>query len=545
VVTNPIAQVHMGSYVHSTDKELFGDFEVYLDQLLGKGGMGMVFRGRQLSLHRPCAIKVMNRELADDQYLVDRFKREGVLLGRLADPHIVQIYGGGHDGDKWWFAMELLEGETLTDAVPKNTALAEEALLEVAWGVARALDAAWNHQVIHRDIKPDNIFRTEDGRIKVMDYGLAKTEDTSITLTNEIMGTIAYMSPEHIRGEDCDIRSDIYALGIVLYEYAVGRHPFDSPSPGTMLQKHMYEIPRPPQELNPEISNALNVVILRCIAKAPGDRYQEPAKLLSDLASLRGSGQVGDETVLAVRKSMSQPVAAAIDPHRRRQPSAMRAVLLGVLLVALMWLIKPLLEEEPDLFELNTRRGIQALVEEDWTRAATLLESALRWSNETHDKARILAVKNDLAVAKFNRFLDVARRAEESGNLELALTAYQRTLEFRPDMEVELKIVQLGQVVHPGKDVRTERLNDMADRLEFALNRQDWKRALLVAKSMHNLAPESADAAYTVEVLTAVDEALLAARRGDLPNAIERLSPYHEEPVVNEVLAQIHSRRRR
>jgi predicted Ser/Thr protein kinase/tetratricopeptide (TPR) repeat protein len=536
----------MSAYVHSTDKELFGDFEVYLDQLLGKGGMGMVFRGRQISLHRPCAIKVMKREFADDQHLVDRFKREGVLLGRLADPHIVQIYGGGQEGDKWWYAMELLEGETLTDAVPQNTALAEDALLEVGWGVARALDAAWMHQVVHRDIKPDNIFRTNDGRIKVMDYGLAKTEDTSITLTNEIMGTIAYMSPEHIRGEDCDIRSDIYALGIVLYEYAAGRHPFESPSPGTMLQKHMYEVPRPPQDLNPEISNALNVLILRCIAKSPGDRYQEPGHLLADLASLRGSGRVGEDTVLAVEQSMTRTVTTGSEPEtRRRQPSALRAVLLGVLMVALMWLIQPLLEEEPDLFELNARRGIQALVEEDWTRAANLLESALRWSNETHDAARIHAVKNDLEIAKFNRFLDIARRAEESGSLELALTAYKRTLEFRPDMEVELKIVELAQQVHPEEDVRTERLDDMADRLEFALNRRDWKRALMVAKSMHNLVPESADAAYTVEVLTAVDEALLSARRGDLPNAIERLSPYHEEPVVNEVLAQIHSRRRR
>ena len=319
----------------------WGDYEIDFDQLLGRGGMGAVYRGRQVSVDRPAAIKVLKKELTENPEFVKRFQREAALLARLVDTHVVQVFGAGEAEGHHFYAMEFVEGEDLSARLKRGYRFTVEEVLQVAFRVARALSAAWRHRIVHRDIKPSNIIVTKDGTIKVMDFGLAKNPEMDYTQSEVIMGTAKYMSPEQAQGQPCDIRSDLYSLGAVLYEIATGRPPFSGDTLTALLYQQVHKPPIPPRDINPSIPPPLEAVILRLLAKSPSDRYQTPDELIAAVWPLLEEVSPEERTTLMteVSRGARRPTTALTKPDGTSVPrkggiGRMAAALLAGLAVA-------------------------------------------------------------------------------------------------------------------------------------------------------------------------------------------------------------------
>ncbi|MHC4606828.1 MAG: protein kinase domain-containing protein [Planctomycetota bacterium] len=286
---------------------IWGDYEVEQDSVLGRGGMGTVYRGRQVSLDRIVALKVLRKDFTDSPDFVKRFHREASLLARLVDPHVVQIYGAGEFQGNHFYAMEFVQGTDLGTKIKEGHKFSNQELLDVADQVGTALKAAWKFRITHRDIKPSNILLTEDGTIKVMDFGLARTPDSELTQTNVIMGTASYISPEQANGLACDIRSDLYSLGVVLYELATGGVPFRGDSAQAVVYQHLTRKPVPPRDRNPALPAAFEAIVLKCMEKDPESRYQTPEEFLESIAALRDGVTTAERTVLMDRTDGKEP----------------------------------------------------------------------------------------------------------------------------------------------------------------------------------------------------------------------------------------------
>ncbi|HLY12587.1 MAG TPA: SUMF1/EgtB/PvdO family nonheme iron enzyme [Planctomycetota bacterium] len=272
----------------------WGDFEINFERLLGRGGMGAVYMGRQISLDRPAAIKILKSDLTSNPEFVKRFNREAALLARIVDNHVVQIFGAGEADGQHYYAMEYVEGEDYASLVKKGHKFTMEEVLKVGESVGIALQMAWKHRIIHRDIKPSNILLTKDNETKVMDFGLAKNPESDLTLSEVIMGTAKYMSPEQATGGACDIRSDLYSLGVVLYELAAGQPPFVGEGATAIMYQQVHKQPTPPRQINPAIPVPIEAMILRLLAKDPQARYPAPDALVSAIRGIQ-DGVTPDE----------------------------------------------------------------------------------------------------------------------------------------------------------------------------------------------------------------------------------------------------------
>lgn len=272
------------------DVEIWGDFEVHLDRILGRGGTSTVYAARQISLDRPCVVKVLDIGERDPdlrQEALRRFRAEAVHLARLQDPRIVQVYQAGEHKGRFWIAMERIEGETLEQKLERGVCFEEAEVRRIVREVALVLQAALkSHRMVHRDIKPGNLFLTPAGEVRVSDFGLARilrSGQERITRTGMVVGTPAYIAPELVRGGPADHRADIYALGCLAYELVAQLPPFDGETAVDLLFKHVHETPIPPRDLQPALSAEFNDVILRCLEKDPGDRYQDYDEFLQAL----------------------------------------------------------------------------------------------------------------------------------------------------------------------------------------------------------------------------------------------------------------------
>jgi len=265
-------------------REIIPGYE--FEKKLGEGGMGAVYKAREKDTGKVVAIKILPKKFSDDKELTIRFLREANLILDLDHPNIVRgLHVSEHKG-MLFMVMEYVDGEPLCDFAQNVGRLSGSFILNLAIDITEALRYGMEKELLHRDIKPDNIMITEGGMAKLTDYGLARmvTDDSSITKTGFAVGTPNYISPEAARGDrDIDCRSDIYSLGATLYHLAAGRLPFDGDTEAEVMLKHLKEKPRPPKEYNPNISDSLNAVILKMLEKSPSKRYQTPADLLKDL----------------------------------------------------------------------------------------------------------------------------------------------------------------------------------------------------------------------------------------------------------------------
>lgn len=251
---------------------------------IGVGGMAYVYKARCRLLNRNVAIKVLKSEYAKDDTFVKRFKTEAQSAASLTHPNIVSVYDVGEENGINYIVMELLESRSLKDYIEEKGALSVEETLKISMQIASALEAAHKEHIIHRDIKPQNIVLNRNMVAKVTDFGIAKAT-TSATITNfgTTMGSVHYFSPEHAKGGYTDEKSDIYSLGVVMYEMSTGRVPFNSDSPVSVALKHIQETPVQPIDINRNITESLNSIILKAMAKNTANRYKNATEMLQDI----------------------------------------------------------------------------------------------------------------------------------------------------------------------------------------------------------------------------------------------------------------------
>ena len=265
-----------------------------LAAVLGQGGMGTVYRAQDAQ-GRDIALKVLRFDAIDDMREVQRFGREAELATRLDHPNIVSIYGSGRDEGFLFLAMELIEGESLRALLRRRGKLPLDEALSMAAQVLKALQAAHEQHIVHRDIKAENAIVDPDGSVKVLDFGVAKLEGgTALTRVNEILGTVEYMAPEQILGEAVGPAADLYATGVLLYEMLTGALPFSADSPATLVYHQLNEDPSSPSILNPAVPRALDRLVLRLLDKVPENRYGTALKTLEEVEEIRRRHQMTD-----------------------------------------------------------------------------------------------------------------------------------------------------------------------------------------------------------------------------------------------------------
>lgn len=251
-------------------------------ELIGSGGMAEVYKGKDHKLDRFIAMKILKREYSQDKNFVTKFRAEAQAAARLTHPNIVNIYDVGNEDGIHYIVMELVEGITLKEYIQKKIKLSVKEAISIAIQVSMGMEAAHSHHIIHRDIKPHNIIISKEGKVKVTDFGIAKAA-TSETIASNTMGSVHYVSPEQARGGYSDEKSDIYSLGITIYEMLTGRVPFDGDTTVSIAIKHLQEEIVPPSNYAPEIPESVEQIVLKCTQKSPDRRYTNMKELIGDL----------------------------------------------------------------------------------------------------------------------------------------------------------------------------------------------------------------------------------------------------------------------
>jgi eukaryotic-like serine/threonine-protein kinase len=295
------------------DQQLDALAERYLlESTIARGGMATVWQARDQVLARTVAVKILHPHLAHDAAFLERFRREALAAARLSHPNIVAIYDTGQEGEgeaaQHFIVMEYCAGGTLADLIGREAPVDAERLCWIGTNICDALGYAHEHEVVHRDIKPANVLLTDDGALKVGDFGIAKaaTVKGDITTTGSILGTVTYLSPEHAQGAEPDARSDIYSLGVLLYQCLVDRLPFSAETDIATAMKHLNEAPPAPRSIKAGIPRPIEAVVLKALAKDPDDRFQSAHEMRDAL--MRATGHSGATTV------MRQPTASAPRP---------------------------------------------------------------------------------------------------------------------------------------------------------------------------------------------------------------------------------------
>ena len=273
-----------------------------LQRKVARGGMADVFLSRDLLLDRPVALKVLFPEFASDPAFVQRFRREAQSAARLTHPNVVSVFDWGQEGSTYFIVMEYVEGQSLAQVLRESGRMEPDRAATIAADVADALAFAHEHGVVHRDVKPGNVMLARGGHVKVADFGIARAVSTAenLTQTGTVMGTATYFSPEQARGGAVDPRSDVYSLGVVLYEMLTGTPPFTGDNPVSVAYKHVQELPAPPRRLRQDIPEGLEAIVLKAINKNPANRYATAGEMRADLRRYVAGRPVLAEPLLPV-----------------------------------------------------------------------------------------------------------------------------------------------------------------------------------------------------------------------------------------------------
>ena len=311
-------------------------------EVIGTGGMAVVYKAMCHRLNRYVAVKILRDELANDEEFRKRFQTEAQAVAMLSHPNIVSVYDVSHSDGVEYIVMELIEGVTLMQYMKKKGALGWKEALHFAVQISKALEHAHEKGIVHRDIKPQNIMILKDGTIKVADFGIAALESAQEKKSDQTVGSVHYIAPEQARGEQPDPRSDIYSLGVVMYEMLTGKMPYDGDTAEQVAMKHITGHPVPPQELNPDIPEELAAITLKSMNSDINARYQSASELLRDLEDFRkqqaaanlGSGSDEDLEILDVITPDVHPIGKSGELSkekyaRRRRRSRKVSILSG------------------------------------------------------------------------------------------------------------------------------------------------------------------------------------------------------------------------
>jgi serine/threonine-protein kinase len=293
---------------------------------LGRGAMGVVYKALDPTIGRTVALKTMRLDVhgLDAQEMVRRFQNEARAAGVLNHPNIVTIYDAGEQDGIFYIAMEFIEGTTLHELLVEKRVLATEEVLQLTRQICRGLDYAHSNSIVHRDIKPANIMITGNGTVKIMDFGIAKSGG-QVTNTGQVLGTPNYMSPEQVKGRQLDGRSDLFGLGVILYEMLTGEKPFVGQNVTTIIYKIVNEDPITPRDLDVTVHPGLSAIVTKALAKAPDDRYQTGADLVRDLENYKLAGPVRSGSTAAISPVPAPPEKTVVLPVRVVSGSTVRA----------------------------------------------------------------------------------------------------------------------------------------------------------------------------------------------------------------------------
>jgi eukaryotic-like serine/threonine-protein kinase len=295
--------------------------------LLGKGGMGAVYKTHDRDLDRVVALKVIRPELASNTNMSQRFKQEIILAREVTHRNIVRMYDLGKSDETAFVTMEFMEGETLAQALDRRGKLPVDEAVTIMRQVCDGLAAAHNNHIVHRDLKPANIMCTPEGRIIIMDFGLARDVAADhLTQTGMVLGTIDYMSPEQSHGETVDARSDLFAVGLILYELLTGARPFSADSAVATLIKRSQERAKPPSTIDPTIPQAVDAIVMRCLETDPANRYKAATEILADLEAWQRGAHIAARTIARRWRARLHWWHAAV-------PALVAVVVLGALLI--------------------------------------------------------------------------------------------------------------------------------------------------------------------------------------------------------------------
>jgi serine/threonine-protein kinase len=309
--------------------QTFGPYKI--TEQIGEGGMAVVYKGYQQSLNRYVAIKVLRTELAQDQEFVTRFRREALAVAELSHPNILHVYDAGFAQGVYYIVMAYVEAGSLKDMVSQGPMDIEYAN-SIAAQLADALHHAHQRGLIHRDVKPNNVLMSRDGRPLLTDFGIAKAlhESAGLTRTGMSIGTPEYMAPEQIQGQKVDGRTDIYALGIVLYEMLVGWAPFGATTPVAALYKQVNEPPPPLRQANINVPTWLEAVVNKALAKSPAERYQNASDFAEALRQRRAPGKVPTPVPATAPRETPSP-----EPKRKKRGPLVPILIAGIVIIIL------------------------------------------------------------------------------------------------------------------------------------------------------------------------------------------------------------------
>ena len=484
------------------DRSGFPSLEGYeLLERIGEGGMGTVYRARQVSLKRDVAVKVLRDRLAGDDEFIARFMREARLAASLSSPNIVRAIDVGVSGSTYYFAMELVEGEAVDDILSREGTLPERRAVEIALDVARALEYARTHGLIHRDVKPGNILIDREGAAMLADMGLARAapglshDGTQITMAATMVGTADYISPEQARGQkDVDTRTDVYALGATLFHMLAGRPPFTGESQADVISKHLNEAPPDARELNPRVDAGTSLAIRMALEKDRARRYATPEQMASDLEDIRR----GDEPRIAsaqygANRGLRGAFVSSVRRLRRSRwgaPALAAAVALGIVLgVVLMGRREPVTATQdvpaaapprPAADDAGNEPPPVVPAPRDPAYTAPLERARESLSRgeygaalEQLEMAASLGAGNEVASlveeAKFGQHRAAGRASEDKGDVTAAARSFARALAVRDDAELRAHAAELE------RRLDIERSIALGDRL---FDEDDWPGSL-------------------------------------------------------------------
>jgi serine/threonine-protein kinase len=442
---------------------LGGRYEI--GEVVGYGGMAEVHRGRDLRLGRDVAVKLLRADLSRDESFLIRFQREAQNSASLNHPNIVAVFDTGEEAGIPYMVMEFVNGRTLKEVLIAEGRFDYASACEVVADMCSALDFSHKHHIIHRDVKPGNVMLSDTNQVKVMDFGIARalaSGQATMTQTSAVIGTAQYLSPEQARGETVDARSDVYAVGCVLYELLVGHPPFTGDNPVSVAYQHVREEARPPSELNPNVPAFVDAVVMKALAKNPEHRYHSAGEMREDLIrAARGQAVMapavmpaGDRTQIIGDPDSTAPIRPIPTSTNKRRPwlVAMGVILALVAVAAAGWGIMQLLEEPEMLTVPNVVGQTEAVATETLTREGFEVTVARATAEDPNDE-RINTVTEQ----------DPAAGSEEAGSTTVTITV----LDPPPLVKVEdvvgddyedakAKLEEQGLVVERKEEASTE-----------------------------------------------------------------------------------------
>ncbi|MDP1809457.1 MAG: Stk1 family PASTA domain-containing Ser/Thr kinase [Actinomycetota bacterium] len=305
---------------------------------IGMGGMAEVYKAFDTTLDRTVAVKVLHPQFAAEEDFVARFRREAQAAANLSQPNIVNVYDWGSEQGTYYIVMEYLVGRNLKQIINEEGPLPPNAAIDIARQVAAALHVAHKHGIVHRDIKPHNIVITDEGEVKVTDFGIARSSASNVTQTGAILGTAQYISPEQAKGDEVGAASDIYSLGIVIYEMLAGKVPFNGDSPVAVALKQIQEKPIPLSDLNKNIPADLETIVAKTMAKNPAARYQSAAELRDDLGRAAEGLPVLAYSDGSSESEMTVVMPRPVPPERRKETTEKHPWRIAAFILALLLL---------------------------------------------------------------------------------------------------------------------------------------------------------------------------------------------------------------